>query len=243
MSKVALNIKQKAFCHEYIVDKNGTQAAIRAGYSKKTAGSQAFDLLQKPEIQSCISELMAKRFAKLDIKADELIARYYEIATADPARLTQLHVGACRHCYGRDFKFQWRTEREWMEAVTEATEKKKPAPTCDGGFGYRKTATANPDCPECEGLGRPYTVFADTRLMNDQDRALFRGVKQTQFGIEYKLADQTHALDQLAEAIHLFKKRDEGQANALAEAWAQITSRGSKAPIRRDASPEDGDGE
>lgn len=48
MSK--LNDRQAAFVREYLVDFNGTQAAIRAGYSKRTAGVQAHDLLKKPEI-------------------------------------------------------------------------------------------------------------------------------------------------------------------------------------------------
>lgn len=42
--------KQKLFCREYVKDYNGTQAAIRAGYSEKTAAVQASRLLKKPEI-------------------------------------------------------------------------------------------------------------------------------------------------------------------------------------------------
>lgn len=57
---MALNPKQERFCEEYIIDLNATQAAIRAGYSEDTAGSQAHDLLKKPEIYSLISELRAK---------------------------------------------------------------------------------------------------------------------------------------------------------------------------------------
>ena len=45
------NHKQSAFCREYVLDYNGTQAAIRAGYSRKTAAVQSFDLLRKPNIQ------------------------------------------------------------------------------------------------------------------------------------------------------------------------------------------------
>ncbi len=48
---MALNDKQRRFVGEYLIDLNATQAAIRAGYSEKTAGQQAFDLLKKPEIQ------------------------------------------------------------------------------------------------------------------------------------------------------------------------------------------------
>ncbi len=55
-----LNNKQKSFILEYLKDKNATQAAIRAGYSKKTAGSQSFDLLQKPEIREAIDSELKK---------------------------------------------------------------------------------------------------------------------------------------------------------------------------------------
>lgn len=56
----ALNDKQAAFAREYLVDFNATQAAIRAGYSRKTAGSQGHDLLKKPEIQELLAEFREK---------------------------------------------------------------------------------------------------------------------------------------------------------------------------------------
>jgi phage terminase small subunit len=52
-----VNDRQVRFCEEYIIDHNATQAAIRAGYSPKTAGVQACDLLKKPNIQAKIQEL------------------------------------------------------------------------------------------------------------------------------------------------------------------------------------------
>ena len=47
--------KEKKFCDEYLIDLNGTQAAIRAGYSEKTAGVIAFENLKKPYIQEFIN--------------------------------------------------------------------------------------------------------------------------------------------------------------------------------------------
>lgn len=49
-----LNTKQRRFIEEYCVDFNATQAAIRSGYSARSAGQQAYDLLKKPEIQSAV---------------------------------------------------------------------------------------------------------------------------------------------------------------------------------------------
>jgi phage terminase small subunit len=55
-SAAGLNPKQARFVAEYLKDLNATQAAIRAGYSKKTAGSQAHDLLKKPEISLLVAQ-------------------------------------------------------------------------------------------------------------------------------------------------------------------------------------------
>ena len=52
-----LTNKQKAFCREYVIDHNGTQAAIRAGYSKKTANEQAARLLAKVSVKDYIARL------------------------------------------------------------------------------------------------------------------------------------------------------------------------------------------
>ncbi|EMO4163949.1 terminase small subunit [Morganella psychrotolerans] len=56
-----LNEQQTRFCHEYIVDLNGTQAAIRAGYSEKSAAQIASENLRKPHIRAHIKRLAAER--------------------------------------------------------------------------------------------------------------------------------------------------------------------------------------
>jgi len=72
-SVVALNDKQKLFFREYIVDSNATQAAIRAGYSKKTAYSQGQRLLKHVEGQKYMQELMAEKEAALIADQDEVL--------------------------------------------------------------------------------------------------------------------------------------------------------------------------
>ena len=52
--------KQKLFCEEYLIDLNATQAALRAGYSEKTAYSIGNENLKKPEIQEYIQKLPNK---------------------------------------------------------------------------------------------------------------------------------------------------------------------------------------
>jgi phage terminase small subunit len=69
----SLNDKQRRFAAEYLVDLNATQAAIRAGYSAKTAGSQGFDLLKKPEIAALVAEGRAKLSERTQIDQEYVI--------------------------------------------------------------------------------------------------------------------------------------------------------------------------
>ena len=74
-----LNEKQKQFCEEYIIDLNGTQAAIRAGYSEKTANRIASELLSKLDIQEYICELKNKRSERVKYSQDELMRDILEV--------------------------------------------------------------------------------------------------------------------------------------------------------------------
>lgn len=68
-----LTAKQKIFCDEYIISLNATQAAIKAGYSKKTARKIAAENLTKPVIQSYISERMEQKESSLIATQDEVL--------------------------------------------------------------------------------------------------------------------------------------------------------------------------
>lgn len=74
-----LNEKQKLFCEEYIKDLNATQAAIRAGYSVKTAKSQGNRLLTNVDIQNYLSTLKENRIERIQITQDEVLANLIEI--------------------------------------------------------------------------------------------------------------------------------------------------------------------
>lgn len=65
-----LTARMIRFCDEYLVDLNGTQAAIRAGYSEKTAGEMAFENLKKPQIQAYIKEKQAATAKKLGVTSE-----------------------------------------------------------------------------------------------------------------------------------------------------------------------------
>ncbi|MFR4251216.1 MAG: terminase small subunit [Christensenellales bacterium] len=68
-----MTAKQRRFCDEYLIDLNATQAAIRAGYSKKTACSIGNENLMKPEIKRYIDERMAEKDKELIADQDEVL--------------------------------------------------------------------------------------------------------------------------------------------------------------------------
>jgi phage terminase small subunit len=70
---MALTDKQIRFCEEYLIDLNATQAAIRAGYSQRTAGSIGDENLKKPEIKARISAMQAELAERNKVKADDVI--------------------------------------------------------------------------------------------------------------------------------------------------------------------------
>lgn len=92
MSGSNLTAKQALFAKEYIVDLVATQAAIRAGYSQKTAGQIGFELLQKPEIQAAIAEEMRARSKRTEITADRVLEEFAKIGFADIRNAVQWGV-------------------------------------------------------------------------------------------------------------------------------------------------------
>ncbi len=75
---MSLTDKQQRFVEEYLVDLNATQAAIRAGYSKKTAYSIGQENLNKPEIAKAVEEATIKRTERTNISQDYVIQSIVE---------------------------------------------------------------------------------------------------------------------------------------------------------------------
>ena len=65
--------KQKRFCDEYLIDCNATQAAIRAGYSEKTAKQIGTENLSKPDLRAYIDERLAEVQSKKIASAEEVM--------------------------------------------------------------------------------------------------------------------------------------------------------------------------
>ena len=78
-----LTAKQERFVDEYMIDLNATQAAIRAGYSEKTARNIASENLSKPNIQAAIAERQAEIAQKLGITKESIAKELARIAYDD----------------------------------------------------------------------------------------------------------------------------------------------------------------
>lgn len=78
-----LTAKQSRFVEEYLKDLNATQAAIRAGYSERSARQVAEALLSKPHIAAAVTALQAARTQRTQIDADYVLMRLVEIDQMD----------------------------------------------------------------------------------------------------------------------------------------------------------------
>ena len=80
-----LTEKQRRFVDEYLIDLNATQAAIRAGYSVKTADKQGYQLLEKTRVAEAISEKMAERSRRTGVNQDRVVMELAKIAFVNAA--------------------------------------------------------------------------------------------------------------------------------------------------------------
>jgi phage terminase small subunit len=78
-----LTAKQQRFISEYLVDLNATQAAIRAGYSAKTAYSIGEENLRKPEIAAALKTAIDEQIERTGISADRVLGELAKIGFSD----------------------------------------------------------------------------------------------------------------------------------------------------------------
>jgi phage terminase small subunit len=72
--------REKAFIAEYLVDLNGCQAAIRAGYSAKSAPKMAYLILKRPRVRAAIAEAQAPRLAAINMRAEDVLHELSAVA-------------------------------------------------------------------------------------------------------------------------------------------------------------------
>jgi phage terminase small subunit len=154
-----LTAKQQRFCDEYLIDLNATQAAIRAGYSKKTARAIANENLTKPYIKEYIEKRMAEKDSELIASQDEVMEYLSSVM-----------------------------RREKTESVVVTLSKEKSTYVPDANGTMRKQ-TVKEDVPEvikiparlsdankaAELLGRAYGIYTDKVDMKVDVPVMFAG--------------------------------------------------------------------
>ena len=86
-----LTPKQSRFIEEYLIDLNGKQAAIRAGYSAKTAEVQASRLLSDAKVGTAVREAMQARSRRTGVTADSVIRELAELAFSNIFDFIEVH--------------------------------------------------------------------------------------------------------------------------------------------------------
>lgn len=106
-----MSAKQWLFCAEYLTDLNATQAAIRAGYSTKTASRIGPELLGKTCIQARVEELKARRAEKCQVTAEWVLEQYRQVWEAQITDILE----------EKDGELQLRRVDEWPEIWRKMT--------------------------------------------------------------------------------------------------------------------------
>lgn len=175
--KTKLTDKYERFAEEYIIDLNATQAAIRAGYSEKTARSQGQRLLTIPAIQDRIQELKIERAKRTAVTADMVVDQLAKIAFADI----------------KDFLDFGQREVPVMGVKGQLHEVKKKFDIVSGSFKTEKipiTKTVN------------YVDFKNSDVV---DGCLISKVKQGKDGSSLELLDRMKAFEMLGRHLGMFK--------------------------------------
>lgn len=208
------------FIDEYVIDFNGTQAAIRAGYAPKSASVTASQLLANPNVFSQVEKLKKEIAERNGLTIDLLIKDWMALAHTDVRRLTGVHYYCCRFCYGLEFGYQ-RTPNE-MKLARERHEQKEAEKKLaiagyqekefdeEGGVGFDDKKDPHPDCPECNGRGVRTFEICDTRLLNPDEALMLLGVECIKGDIKVNVVDRIKALDALSKHMKFYEADGDG---------------------------------
>lgn len=153
MAQRKLNPKQQRFVEEYLIDLNATQAAIRAGYSPKTATAIASENLSKPSISAAIACAMAERSKRTGITQDRILE---ELAKVAFIKLTDIVDDTGKIKAGATDE-----DRACIESI-----KYKRTDT-DTGYSEEREVKASSKLKAIELLMR-YTGMLDSRISKEQ---------------------------------------------------------------------------
>lgn len=219
---MALTAKQRRFREEYLVDFNGTQAAIRAGYSKKTAYSIAYENLRKPDIKQWIDEkliglgLGANETTKLisDI-AKASLNNYFKINKIEHTPRLKVPLSEVIKQIEKEIELEEEyanivslDDEELSQHTKQQDQRRKEIIKLKIKLKHYPKATA---------IINGETTFVDTAqldlvaLVRDKQAGRIKSVAPTEHGLKVELYAADAALTNLARIHGLFEK-DNGQS-------------------------------
>ena len=203
-----------------IRDFNGTQAAIRAGYSPRSAGVLSSRLLKKVNVQRAIKDAVIPRAEACGVDGESLMQLWADTINFDPTEVMQYRHAPCPHCWSEDGKPQFteasyyaeKKQHDRMRMVrieADPTDDIGPfPPMTDFAFIDDKLAP-NPACPVCHGVGRMGLFYTDPNDLSPTARRIMQGYEVSRGDVNVRLMSKEKAADNLAKALMLFADKDD----------------------------------
>lgn len=177
-----------------------------------TVWNNAHALSNYPGMRERVRDLYAKGAERSIVSIAEALRHQLEVALANPSELAWTTKHACRHCWGFDNAYQWRTQDEHTLAVAAeldaaVSEHRTPkVPDDAGGYGYTIHRPPNPECEHCAGAGQTVNHVADTRSLSGPAAKLYKGTKVDRHGIvTIEMHDQQRAWDAVNRILGAYK--------------------------------------
>lgn len=163
--------RQRRFVEEYLVDMNGRQAAIRAGYTATTAHVQAAKMLKKDNITAAVTAGIALRSHRTEVEAEAVLRRLWQMANFDIRKL-----------FKDDGSMKAITELDDETALGVVSIKVVELKDGDGNVrGYSKEARLVDLRAVLVDVGRHLGMFdAKLRISGDKENPIALLIKQVQ---------------------------------------------------------------
>ena len=144
-----LSDKRKRFAEEYLVDYNATRAAIRAGYSPRSADVTGSRLLANARVRAYIDARIAEQDRRTGIRQERIMRELARVAFLDPTRLADMDSG-------RVFDSATEDDRAAIQAI-----KVKTFESADGSGGVEREIRFADKLKALELLGKRYAMWVE----------------------------------------------------------------------------------
>lgn len=140
-----LTPKEAAFAREYPVDCNGTQAAIRAGYSPRTANEQAVELLARPVVREAIDKAIRERAERTKVDADWVVLNFRNLYLESLAKGDGSTAVRCLENLGKHVGIYLEHNKQKQYTVNDVDRLKEELR--QAGFDFTRTNAPTPTLP------------------------------------------------------------------------------------------------